>query len=155
MAYNFNPNFSKHINVKSNAYKNVVRNGDETVYSNPNMFDVKSINKTESKKYSLNFIDNNNFEESETKYKLEDIDDPNGWSFNELDMLGEMNFRIEDDYNMYSEIEVPSLQLDNEKIKAFVYKNNEGYILETSRKYVFETFNKMIEFIDSIPIKKY
>lgn len=155
MAYNFNPNFSKHINVKSNAYKNFVRNGDETVYSNPNMFDVKSINKNESKKYSLNFIDSNNFEESETKYKLEDVDDPNGWSFNELDMLGEMNFRIEDDYNMYSEIEVPSLQLENEKIKAFVYKNNEGYILETSRKYVFETFNKMIEFIDSIPIKKY
>jgi hypothetical protein len=158
MAYNFNPQFSKHLNnpnTKSKNYKNINRNGDETPYSNPNMFDMRSSERSESKKYSLNFIDSNNFEESETKFKLDDIDNPNGWNFNELDMLGEMNFRIEDDYNMYSEIEVPSLQLENEKIKAFVYKNNEGYILETSRKYVFETFNKMIEFIDSIPIKKY
>ena len=155
MAYNFNPNFAKHLNTKSNNYKNIIRNGDETMYSNPNMFDIKSANKNESKKYSLNFINTDNFEESESKFKLEDVDDPNGWSFNELDMLGEMNFRIEDDYNMYSEIEVPSLQLDNEKVKAFVYKNKEGYVLETSRKYVFETFNKMIEFIDSIPIKTF
>jgi hypothetical protein len=85
-------------------------------------------------------------------YKLEDIDHPNGWDFKEIDMLGEMSFRIDDDYKMYSEIEVPSIKMQNEKIKTFVYKTDEGYVLEANRRYVFETFNKMLEFIDSIPM---
>lgn len=150
MAYNFNPNFLKHLNAK-NEYKYISRTGYESPYSNPGMFELNSTNKSKS----LNFINSDNFEESVKMYKLEDLDNPNGWSFSDLDLLGEMNFRIDDDYKMYSEIEVPSLQLENEKIKAFVYKTDEGYILETNRKYVFETFNKMIEFIDSIPMKKY
>ena len=152
MAYNYNPNFSKHINAKSNSYKHIVRTGDETPYSNPSMFNMesqKSFNK------SLNFLNNDNFEEGVKVYKLEEIDHPNGWSFNELDMLGEMGFKIEDDYKMTSEVEVPSLQMENEKVKTSVYKTDEGYVIETNRKYVFETFNKMIEFIDSIPVKKY
>jgi hypothetical protein len=66
-------------------------------------------------------------------------------------MLGEMNFRIDDEYRMFSEIEVPSLDLVNEKRKTFVYKTNEGYVLESTRRYVFETFDKMLEFIDSVP----
>jgi hypothetical protein len=56
---------------------------------------------------------------------------------------------------MFSEIEIPALQLENEKIKAFVYKTDEGYVLETNRRYVFETFDKMLEYIDSIPMNRY
>lgn len=152
MAYNYNPNFAKHINVKSNNYKNIIRTGNETPYSNPHMFNVE---KASPHTKMINFLNNDNFEENVRMYKLEEIDHPNGWNFEELDMLGEMGFKIEDDYKMTSEVEVPSLQLENEKVKTSVYKTDEGYVIETSRKYVFETFNKMIEFIDSIPLKKY
>lgn len=152
MAYNFNPNFSKHLNSKSNSYKNIVRTGEENPYSNPGMYNMEVKN---SIKKSLNFINNDNFEENVRMYKLEEIDHPNGWEFKELDMLGEMGFRIEDDYKMCAEVEVPSLKLENEKIKTSIYKTDEGYVIETNRKYVFETFNKMIEFIDSIPVKNY
>jgi hypothetical protein len=149
MAYNFNPNFAKHLNAKENKYKHIARTGYENPYSNPGMFDLTPRRSAKS----INFINDDNFEESVRMYKLEDIDHPNGWEFKELDMLGEMNFRMDDDYKMFSEIEIPSLKMDNEKIKAFIYKTDEGYVLETNRKYIFETFNKMIEFIDSIPIK--
>jgi hypothetical protein len=152
MAYNFNPNFSKHFNSKSDSYKYIVRTGEENPYSNPGMYNMEVKN---SIKKSLNFINNDNFEESVRMYKLEEIDHPNGWEFKELDMLGEMGFRIEDDYKMCAEVEVPSLQLENKKIKTSIYKTDEGYVIEINRKYVFETFNKMIEFIDSIPVKNY
>jgi hypothetical protein len=85
-------------------------------------------------------------------FKLEDIDNPNGWDFTEIDILGEMNFRIDDEYRMFSEIEVPSLDMVNEKRKTFVYKTDEGYVIEANRRYVFESFDKMLEFIDSIPM---
>lgn len=86
-----------------------------------------------------------------TRYKLIDIDNPNGWNFNELDTLGEMGFKIDGDYEMVCEIEISNLETVDEKIPIKVYKNEDGYVLETSRRYVFETFNKMIEFIDSCP----
>jgi hypothetical protein len=155
MPYNFNPNFNRHLNLKKDNYKNIKRTGDETPYSNP---DVRAMNNNYNNHKSpklINFLNNDNFEEDVKMYKLEDLDHPNGWNFSELDMLGEMNFRIDDDYKMFSEIEVPSLQLENEKIKAFVYKTDEGYVLETNRKYVFETFGKMLDYIDSIPMKQY
>ena len=152
MAYNYNPNFARHLNAKSNKYKNIFRTGDETPYSNPHIFNME---KAHPHTKMINFLNNDNLEENVQMYKLEEIDHPNGWNFNELDMLGEMGFKIEDDYKMTSEVEVPSLQLENEKVKTSVYKTDEGYVIETNRKYVFETFNKMIEFIDSIPLKKY
>ena len=152
MAYNYNPNFAKHFNANSNTYKNIVRSGEESPYTNPGMFNMEVKN---FYKNSINFINSDNFEEGVRMYKLEEIDHPSGWEMCELDMLGEMGFKIEDDYKMCAEIEVPSLQLENEKVKTSVYKTDEGYVLETNRKYVFETFNKMIEFIDSIPVKKF
>ena len=152
MAYNYNPNFAKHFNVNSNTYKNIVRSGEESPYTNPGMFNMEVKN---FYKNSVNFISSDNFEEGVRMYKLEEIDHPSGWNMSELDMLGEMGFKIEDDYKMCAEVEVPSLQLENEKVKTSVYKTDEGYVLETNRKYVFETFNKMIEFIDSIPVKKF
>jgi hypothetical protein len=71
----------------------------------------------------------------------------------EIDLLGEMDFRIDDEYRMFSEVEVPSLDMVNEKRKTFVYKTDEGYVLESNRKYVFESFISMLEFIDSIPMR--
>ncbi len=124
MAYNFNPNLAKHMNSTKDNYKFIK---------------------------IINFINNDNFEE-EKMFKLEDIDNPNGWDFTEIDILGEMNFRIDDEYRMFSEIEVPSLDMVNEKRKTFVYKTDEGYVIEANRRYVFESFDKMLEFIDSIPM---
>jgi hypothetical protein len=155
MSYNFNPNFNKHFNSNKDNYKFIKRTGEETPYSNP---DVRQMNNNYNNYKSpklINFLNNDNFEEDVKIYKLEELDHPNGWNFSELDMLGEMNFRIDDDYKMFSEIEIPTLQFENNKIKAFVYKTDEGYVLETNRKYVFETFNKMLEYIDSIPMKQY
>jgi len=152
MSYNFNPNFNKHMNQPKDNYKNIKRTGDETPYSNP---DVRAMNNNYNNYKSpklVNFLNNDEFDEDVKMYKLEDIDHPNGWDFKEIDMLGEMDFRIDDDYKMYSEIEVPSIKMQNEKIKTFVYKTDEGYVLEANRRYVFETFNKMLEFIDSIPM---
>ena len=152
MAYNFNPNFSKHMNSKKDNYKFIKRTGEETAYSNPDVREMNnSYNKYKSPKL-INIINNDNFEE-EKMYKLEDIDNPNGWNFTEIDLLGEMEFRIDDEYRMFSEIEVPSLDMVNEKRKTFVYKTDEGYVLEANRKYVFESFNSMLEFIDSIPMR--
>jgi len=152
MAYNFNPNFSKHMNSKKDNYKFIKRTGEENAYSNPDVREINnSYNKYKSPKL-INFINNDNFEE-EKMYKLEDIDNPNGWNFTEIDLLGEMDFRIDDEYRMFSEVEVPSLDMVNEKRKTFVYKTDEGYVLESNRKYVFESFSSMLEFIDSIPMR--
>jgi len=89
--------------------------------------------------------------EEEPKYKLIDIDHPNGWNFNEIDTLGDMGFKIDNDTDMVCEVDVPSIELENHKIPVKVYKNEDGYVLETTRRYVFESFDKMLEFIDSIP----
>jgi len=151
MAYNFNPNFSKHMNSTKDNYKFIKRTGEENAYSNPAVREMNnSYNKHKSPKL-INFINNDNFEE-EKMYKLEDIDNPNGWNFTEIDLLGEMNFRIDDEYRMFSEIEVPSLDMINEKRKTYVYKTDEGYVLEANRRYVFESFDSMIKFIDSVPM---
>lgn len=103
-----------------------------------------------------NFISKNldDTPEESNRYKLIDIDHPNGWNFNELDTLGDMGFKIDNDYEMVCEVEIVNLEMAEEKMPVKVYKNEDGYVLETTRKYVFETFNKMIEFIDSIPTDK-
>jgi len=86
------------------------------------------------------------------RYELMDIDNPSGWNFTELDMLGEIGFTMEDDYTLMTEIELTPWSLEeiiqNEIVR--VYKNKEGYILENKRKYVFESFGKMINFIESV-----
>lgn len=91
--------------------------------------------------------------EDEPRYKLMDIDNPNGWSFNEIDTLGHMGFKMDNDYELTCEVEVPSLQMENEKQIIKVYKEEDGYVLETTRRYIFESFNKLIEFIDEVPTK--
>jgi hypothetical protein len=116
------------MNSKKDNYKFIKRTGEENAYSNPDVREMNnSYNKYKSPKL-INFINNDNFEE-EKMYKLEDIDNPNGWNFMEIDLLGEMDFRIDDEYRMFSEVEVPSLDMVNEKRKTFVYKTDEGYVL--------------------------
>lgn len=148
MPYNFNHNFSKHINSNKPNYKFTVRSQKENSYSNP---DVNNMNHQYKTKL-INFVESDMELESKI-YKLDEIDHPNGWNFKEIDMLGDMGFRINDEYKMMSEIEIPSLKMQDEKVNAFIYKTDEGYTLETNRKYIFETFDKMLEFIDSIPMK--
>jgi hypothetical protein len=89
--------------------------------------------------------------EEATKFKLIEIDHPNGWSFSEIDQLGDMGFKIDNDTDMVSEIEVPTMEMAEEKVPIRVYKTDDGYVLETHRHYVFESFEKMIDFIDSVP----
>lgn len=103
-----------------------------------------------------NFIskDSDELPDEPDRYKLTDIDNPNGWNFNEIETLGDMKFKINDDYEMVCEIEISNLEMEDQKVPVKVYKNEEGYVLETNRRYVFESFNKMIEFIDSIPSDK-
>ena len=85
------------------------------------------------------------------KYNLTDIDNPNGWNFDEIDLLGNMGFIITNDTDMDIELDVPSLNLNetqDEKVHIKVFKTTEGYTLKTAkRKYVFETFDDMINFI--------
>lgn len=146
MVYNINPNFAKYMNDDKNKNKFIVK----TETSNAQPDEVHRINTK-----LINFLNKDNFEEENEIYKLEDLDHPNGWLFKELDMLGEMGFKFSDEYKMVTELDVPTLKMECDKMDAYVYKTEEGYVLETNRKYVFESFNKMLEFIDSIPIKQY
>lgn len=142
MAYNNNPIFLKHGNNPKNNLKHMSHTWNKSPDSN--------ISYNNTNRQLKNFGDVSD-EIEPTKYKLDDIDHPNGWSFNELDMLGDMGFSIYDDHQMMTEIDIESLKMENEKIKTLIYKTEEGYTLKTNRKYIFETFEKLIEFIDSTP----
>ena len=140
MAYNYNPKFKNHMesmNKDSKFIKQYRANHDFNY--KPSTLKMK------------NFL--NVDAEDEPRYKLMDIDNPNGWSFNEIDTLGHMGFKMDNDYELTCEVEVPSLQMENEKQIIKVYKEEDGYVLETTRRYVFESFNKLIEFIDNVPTK--
>ena len=140
MAYNYNPNFSKHMEINKSNIKF-----------------LKQLRNNENFNYKPTSIKMRNFVHTELeeiqKYKIADIDNPNGWAFNEIDTLGHMGFKMDDDYDLSCEVEIPSLELEDHKQTIKVYKEEDGYVLETSRRYVFETFNKLIEFIDSIPTR--
>ena len=140
MAYNYNPNFSKHMEINKSNIKF-----------------LKQLRNNENFNYKPTSIKMRNFVHTELeeiqKYKIADIDNPNGWAFNEVDTLGHMGFKMDDDYDLSCEVEIPSLELEDHKQTIKIYKEEDGYVLETSRRYVFETFNKLIEFIDSIPTR--
>lgn len=140
MAYNYNPKFKNHIESHNNNSKFIKQYRDNNDFNyKPTTMKMK------------NFL---NVETEETpKYRIMDIDHPNGWSFNELDTLGHMGFKLDNDYDMTCEVEIPSLEMENEKQSIKIYKEEDGYVLETTRRYVFESFNKLLEFIDNIPTK--
>ena len=85
------------------------------------------------------------------KFKLIDIDHPSGWNFHEIDTLGDMGFKIDNDTDMVSEIEVPTLEMMDQVVPVKIYKDEDGYVLETHRRYVFESFEKLLSFIESVP----
>jgi len=115
--------------------------------------DYRNIVKTPKLGNLLSSEPNNTDLEEEFKYKLIDIDDINGWKFKEIDTLGEMGFHIDNETDMICEIEVPTIEnTEDDKRTIKIYKNKEGYVMELNRKYVFETFNKLIEFVESTPV---
>ena len=139
MAYNYNPKFKNHMDsMKDSKFIKQYRANHDFNYK-PSTLKMR------------NFL--NADAEDEPRYKLMDIDHPNGWSFNEIDTLGHMGFKMDNDYELTCEVEIPSLQMENEKQIIKVYKEDDGYVLETTRRYVFESFNKLIEFIDNVPTK--
>lgn len=107
---------------------------------------------------SYNNYDENDYDEPDTKYQLHDIDNDSGWNILELETLYEIGFRIKNDDTMTCEVEEFSLsecdtECDtvSEKVLIDIYKTNEGYVLKTNkpnRRYVFETFNKMLNYIE-------
>jgi len=92
-------------------------------------------------------------DEDSKKFELEDISNPNGWDLSEIDLLGDMGFKINNKYDMVCEITDMSSKLNevDKKIPIRIYKNTEGYVVEINRRYVFESFEKLIEYIDKIP----
>jgi len=141
MAYNYNPKFKNYIESQDSNLKFIInkdRDNHDFNYK-PTTMKMKNFLNVET--------------EDNPKYKIMDIDNPNGWSFNELDTLGHMGFKMDNDYDMTCEVEIPSLEMENEKQFVKIYKEEDGYVLETTRRYVFESFNKLLEFIDNIPTK--
>lgn len=121
--------------------------------------DYKSKNFSYSPIKMTNYFKNGNIMQDSDhtdKYKLSDIDNPNGWSFHELETLNDMGFKIDTDHDMVIEIEIPNIDINTpeKKVDIKVYKTEEGYVMESTRKYVFESFNKMIEYINSRPDPK-
>lgn len=99
-----------------------------------------------------NTTSDNNIDDLDQKYRLTDIDNPEGWDFSEIDMLGDMGFTIDNDTDMMIVLDIPAIDImqeQDEQKEIRVYKTKEGYVLKTdSRNYVFETFEDMINFIN-------
>jgi len=83
-------------------------------------------------------------ENEKKEMDLEDFDSPNGWLWKEIDLLINMGF----DKISTSRL---SLQYEDDKKASTieVYKNEDGYNLQINdRKYVFKTFNTMLDKIE-------
>lgn len=97
---------------------------------------------------------NNNLEdETEFKYKLEDITNPEGWNFSEIDLLGDMGFHINNEYDMTCDLPVANnnISQQDEIVPIKIYKNKDGYVIVLGRNYVFKTFNDMLNYLDKLP----
>lgn len=89
----------------------------------------------------------------EKKYKLSNINNENGWKFEEIDILGDMGFSLVNEYDMQSDITIPDLSnimyCDDNVVVVKIYKTKEGYVIDLGRRYIFKTFDDMLKFIDS------
>lgn len=92
----------------------------------------------------------------EHKYRLDEIDHPNGWDLYELEIMKEMGFEFENSNNstdLICNVESVNVRedIDDTVHEICCYKCDEGYVLipEDNRRYVFENFISMIEFIES------
>ncbi len=85
------------------------------------------------------------------RYNINDIDNPNGWNWKEIDWLAGMGFEPEGETQLvYTNKNTNSLDFKKEPIKYTIYKNKQGYwLLVNNRKHVFRNFIEMMNFIDS------
>lgn len=97
-----------------------------------------------------------------TKYKISDIENPDGWNIQELEMLKEIGFNFlenENDFrfgemnenttDMYLQEEEVGINDQVKNKKMFVYKCDEGFVvLNEKRRHVFENFDNMLEYIE-------
>ena len=92
-----------------------------------------------------NFL--NNEQEEIQKYKIADIDHPNGLDWKEVDMLIGMGFEPDGDTRFKLKVDRNS---DMTSLNFVVYKNDKGYwLLMNDRKHVYKTFNEMMNMIDT------
>jgi len=100
-------------------------------------------------------VENNLKDNSSNKYRIDNFDEKNGWAFNEIEHLSEMGFSLEDDYTFTINIDKFDFSSDDndvDTIKIEIYKNDDGYVLSSNRKYVFNKFDEMINFIENSKI---
>lgn len=97
-----------------------------------------------------------------TKYKISDIENPDGWNIQELEMLKEIGFNFLENENDFESGEMnentTDMYLQEEEVgindqvknkKMFVYKCDEGFVvLNEKRRHVFENFDNMLEYIE-------
>ena len=83
------------------------------------------------------------------RYNIFEIDNPNGWALNELEHLNDMGFIIEDDHTLATDVDIFNLSEEGSDLEHIeIYKTDEGYVISSNRKYIFETFNEMMNFIE-------
>lgn len=83
-------------------------------------------------------------EQSDSYYKIDDIENPMGWHWKEIDILANMGFEQTSD----SEMDLHITELDKD-IQYKVFKDKTGYnLIVNGRKHVFKSFPKMMEKID-------
>lgn len=85
--------------------------------------------------------------ESDTKeYDIDDIDNPNGWDWKEVDMLAGMGFEPEGNTRWVLKTKNPEQMSDT---TFRIYKTDEGYVLTVNeRKHLFKTFIDMLNKIE-------
>lgn len=87
---------------------------------------------------------------SSFEYKIDDIDNPNGWDWKELDWLFGMKFAPEGETRLqYNHVKDRHQDIHSTPLKITVYKDKRGYwLVVNDRKHVFRTFIDMINHID-------
>jgi hypothetical protein len=87
---------------------------------------------------------------SDKEYKVDDIDNPNGWNWKELDWLFNMGFSPEGETRLtYSHDKNNKYDLTKKPLEIKIYKNKQGYwLIMNNRKHVFRTFVDMMNHID-------
>ena len=85
--------------------------------------------------------------ESDTKeYNVDDIDNPNGWDWKEIDMLAGMGFEPEGNTRLILKVK-NNHEMNDTAYR--VYKTDEGYhLMVNDRKHLFKTFTDMLNKID-------
>jgi hypothetical protein len=87
---------------------------------------------------------------SSSEYKIDDIDNPNGWDWKELDWLFGMGFVPEGETRLqYNHSKGKHQNVQSIQLKITIYKDKRGYwLIMNDRRHVFRTFIDMINHID-------